>query len=135
MGTSGNLGNATQLAMINNIGIANQSIRDWQETTNRMVELYQYMKWLETGKNYPEMKLMARLSLWIPQSDQQIIDNLVKATWLSDETKRELTPMSATNEKERWDREQDEIISKSADGKKQTEQIVNKTDVEQLELF
>ena len=135
MGTSGNIGNATQLAMINNIGIARQSILEWQEATNKMVELYQELKWLETGINYPEMKLMARLSLWIPQSDQQIVDILQKSDWLSRETKQELSPMSATNEKERWKREQDEMESKKTPTQKPIEQIDSKDDVEQLKLF
>ncbi|MCL2312167.1 MAG: phage portal protein [Firmicutes bacterium] len=138
MGTSGNIGNVVQIAMVNNIGLANQSIKDWQETTNKMAQLYAEMKWLETNgeeMNYTKMKLMARLSIWIPQSDQQIIDNLMKADWISNETKRELSPMSATNEKERWEREQDDIAKKNEQKQKPKAQIENQADVEQLKLF
>jgi len=136
MGTSGNIGNVVQLAMVNNIGIANQRIREWQDVTNEMAQLYSELKWLEsgeTGMNYTEMKLMARLSLWIPQSDQQVIDNLMKANWISNETKRELSPMSATNEGERWQREQDAIEIKKTQN--QQTQIDNNADVEPLTLF
>jgi hypothetical protein len=135
MGTSGNIGNVVQLAMVNNIGIANQSIKDWGETTNKMVKLFSEMLWLEKNDKtikFDDMKTMARLSIWIPQSDQQLIDNLIKAQgYLSKETMRELTPMSATNEKERWENEQQQIIDEEV--KKKT-LIQNKQDIKELEI-
>ena len=105
MGTSGNIGSFSQLLMLDSIGLANQKIKKWSYATNKLIELFAEGMTLETNINFSKLKIKALLSVWIPESDAQKMDNMAKATWISDKTKCENTSFAAVNEYERLQEE------------------------------
>ena len=104
-------GNAVQLAMINDLAVAQQTSLDWSDFTNDMAFLFGEMLGLEDNQTnkFSGLNITAKLSIWTPESKSSIVTNLsTQKEWLSGRTLREKSPDAAPDEQKRYEKEQSE---------------------------